>query len=84
MGSSPVAITQTSDFVPVSSKEFFDIQATIECGFTLKCVHHMTRTYRLMLGVEGRKLLLKKNYPKSSDSKNLSQTIALQKVIPYH
>ena len=36
----------------------------IECGFTLTCVHHMTRTYSLMLGVEGRKLLLKKNYPK--------------------
>ena len=28
-----------------SSKEFLDIQATIECGFTLKCVPDMTRTY---------------------------------------
>ena len=27
------------------SKEFLDIQATIECGFTLKCVRDMTRTY---------------------------------------
>ena len=29
----------------VSSKEFFDIQATIECGFTLECVHDMIKTY---------------------------------------
>ena len=28
-----------------SSKEFLDIQATIECGFTLKRVRDMTRTY---------------------------------------
>ena len=27
------------------SKEFLDIQATIECGFTLKRVRDMTRTY---------------------------------------
>ena len=33
-----------SDFAPASSKEFFDIQATIECGFTLKRVRDMTRT----------------------------------------
>ena len=30
---------------PVTSKEFLDIQATIECGFTLKCVRDMIRTY---------------------------------------
>ena len=30
---------------PASSKEFLDIQATIECGFILKCVSDMTRTY---------------------------------------
>ena len=35
----------TSDFVPASSKEFFDIQATIEWGFTLKPIHDMIRTY---------------------------------------
>ena len=34
-----------SDFAPASSKEFLDIQATIECGFTLKHVRDMTRTY---------------------------------------
>ena len=45
VGSSPVAVTSPSDFAPVSSKEFLDIQATIECGFTLKRVHDMTRTY---------------------------------------
>ena len=31
--------------MPASSKEFLDIQATIECGFTLKHVRDMTRTY---------------------------------------
>ena len=31
--------------MPVSSKEFLDIQATIECAFTLKRVRDMTRTY---------------------------------------
>ena len=33
------------DFAPASSKEFLDIQATIERGFTLKRVRDMTRTY---------------------------------------
>ena len=32
-------------FAPVSSKEFLDIRATIECRFTLKRVRDMTRTY---------------------------------------
>ena len=45
LGSSPVAVTSPSDFASASSKEFFDIQATIECGFTLKHVRDMTRTY---------------------------------------
>ena len=44
MGSSPVAVTSPSDFAPASSKEFLDIQATIECGFTLERVRDMTRT----------------------------------------
>ena len=48
MGSSPVAVTQTSDFMPASSKEFVDIQATIECGYTLKQVCDMIRTYSQM------------------------------------
>ena len=44
LGSSPVAVTYPSDFVPASSKEFLDIEATIVCGFTLKLVRDMTRT----------------------------------------
>ena len=34
-----------SDLASASSKEFLDIQATIECGFTLKCVLDMIKTY---------------------------------------
>ena len=45
MGSNPVAVTSLSDFAPASSKEFLDIQATIECGFTLKRVRDMIKTY---------------------------------------
>ena len=48
MGSSTVAVTQTSDIVPVSSKEVLDIQATIVCGFTLKGVLNMIRIYSEM------------------------------------
>ena len=33
------------NWAPVSSKEFLDIQANIECGFTVKRVRDMTRTY---------------------------------------
>ena len=36
-GWSPVALI-SSNLAPASSKRFFDIQATIECGFTLKSV----------------------------------------------
>ena len=36
-----------SDIAPVLSKEFLDIQETIECKLTLKRVHDMTRTYSL-------------------------------------
>ena len=42
LGSSPVAVTSPSDLAPASSKELLDIQATIECGFTLKRVRDMT------------------------------------------
>ena len=31
--------------MPASSKEYLDIQATIECGCTLKSVCDMTKTY---------------------------------------
>ena len=36
VGLNPIVVTKTSDFVPALRKEFLDIQATIECGFTLK------------------------------------------------
>ena len=49
LGSSPVAVTSPSDVAPASSKEFLDIQATIEWGFTLKSVRDTTRTYNLVL-----------------------------------
>ena len=45
LGSGPVAVTSPSDFVPGSSKQFLDIEATIESEFTLKSVRDMTRTY---------------------------------------
>ena len=45
VGSNPVAVTSPSHFAPASSKEFLDIQATIECGFTLKRVRDMIKTY---------------------------------------
>ena len=31
--------------MPVSSKEFLDIQASTECGFTVRCVHGTITTY---------------------------------------
>ena len=37
-----------SDFAPVSSKELLDIQATVECGFTLKRVCDIIKTYSQM------------------------------------
>ena len=48
--SNPLAATQISEAVPVSSKEFLDIQATTECGFTLKLVRDMIIT-QLNIGV---------------------------------
>ena len=44
VGSSPFAVTKTSDFTPALSTEFLDIQATIERGFTLKRIHDMIIT----------------------------------------
>ena len=45
MDLSPAAVTYPSAMTPVSNKEFLDIQATIECGFTLKRLCNMIRTY---------------------------------------
>ena len=47
--SSPIEVTCPSEFTPASSKEFLDIQATIKCRFSLKCVRDMTRIYGLDL-----------------------------------
>ena len=48
VGSSPVVVTKISDFAPASSKEFLDIQAELECGFILKRVRDMIRTYSIV------------------------------------
>ena len=45
LGSSPIAVTSTSDFVHVSSKKFLDIHAIIECGFTTKRKCDIIETY---------------------------------------
>ena len=45
-GFEQVAVTYTSDIAPVSSKEFHDNKATIECRFTIKRVRGTIRTYR--------------------------------------
>ena len=41
MGLTPVAVTETPDKVPVSSKEFLDIQATIEYIVWIHSEMHM-------------------------------------------
>lgn len=45
MGSNPIAVTWTSDIMPVLRKDFVDIKATIESGFAQKPVRDMIRTY---------------------------------------
>ena len=48
MGYSQIAVTQTLDFAPDLSKEFVEIHATIECGFTLKLVRDTITRYSQM------------------------------------
>ena len=48
VSSGPVAVTSTLDIATVLSKEFLDIQANIECVFTLKRVRNKRRTYSQM------------------------------------
>ena len=43
-----VHLTVSSNIAPASSKEFLGIQETLECGFTLKHVRDMIRTYGKM------------------------------------
>ena len=40
-----IAATSASDIAPDSVKEFLDIQASIECRFTLNRVHDLIITY---------------------------------------
>ena len=42
---SPCCHLETSNIVPVSSKEFLDIHVTIECRFPLKHLSDMIRRY---------------------------------------
>ena len=42
-----LVLKRTLNHLAKLSKEFLDIQATVECGFTLKRVRDMTRTYSL-------------------------------------
>ena len=44
-GCSPVGLTETSDVASALSKEFVDIQVTVKCRFTLKCVRDKIRIY---------------------------------------
>ena len=48
VGSSPVSFSHTLDFACVSSKEFLDIQMTIECGLALNHMRDIIRTYSQM------------------------------------
>ena len=48
----PVPVTGTSDITGASSKEFLDIEETIECGFTLKRVRDMKRIYTQLHGAD--------------------------------
>ena len=45
---SPVAVTSASAIASSSSKEFHDIDATIECGFTVKRLCDMIKAYSQM------------------------------------
>ena len=86
LDSSPVAVTSPSDFAPASSKEFLDIQATIECRFTLKRVRDMTRTYShtntviiiyiiiIIIGI----IIITGNYTQNSHKMINSETIGLK------
>ena len=48
LGSRLIPITKTTDFAPFSRKEFLNIQTTKDCGFNLKFVRDMTKTYSQM------------------------------------
>ena len=52
LSSNPLAVTSPSDFAPPPSKDFLDIQATIECGFILQHIRDMTTRYSLIQRTE--------------------------------
>ena len=52
MGSSSDAVIYTSDLSAVFSKEFLDLEVTLEYGFTLKRVHDMIIMYSLIHRLE--------------------------------
>ena len=47
-----VALTSTSDFASALTKDFGDIQATIESGFTLKRVRDITKIHCQIHGTD--------------------------------
>ena len=59
---------------PVSSKEFLNIQATIDCGFTLKHVRDIIRTY-IQLKSKIDKLVIDKLAPVLVDLSKLSTVV---------
>ena len=69
--------------MPASSKEFLDIQATIECGFTLKRIRDMTRTYRQHLKTAARTASFTRNLKKFLKNWN-SEQINFVIVLFYH
>ena len=48
VGSRLIAVTQTSDFAPASRNQMLNIERGKDCGFNLKFVHDMTKTYSQM------------------------------------
>ena len=47
------------NIAPISRKEFLELQAAIECVFTLKRARNMKRTYSLVIG--SRKFYIRRN-----------------------
>ena len=58
---------------PVSNKEFLDIQANMECRFTLKLVRHVITTYRYIQYFTKKQLLpVKAGANQSNISSNIT------------
>ena len=63
-------LNHLANLKPVLSQEFLDNQATIECGFTLKSLHDMIRTYNQMYHTD--------KYSQHSSIQVLLQSLKLQ------